>query len=118
MGDAQLRRLVQQPTNPRVARLRPAGRIRGSLLWLQPVSKSGRFGNNLLSRRPARFKPPDVRECLKWSGRREAVREICRNLTDMVSRYERLRVFGDSKSFGPTGIGCLSYRAGLHGDVD
>src|SRR5665213_1834184 len=60
MGDAELRRLVQQPTNPRVARLRAAGRVRGSLLRLQRVRKSARVGNDLVSRKPGTIHSLDL----------------------------------------------------------
>ncbi len=52
MGNPQLRRLVQQPANPRIARLCDVGRIPSPVLSLQRVRKPGRFRNDLGSNKP------------------------------------------------------------------
>ena len=52
MGHPQLRRLVQQPANPRIARLPTTGRIRSPLPSLQRVRKPGRSRNDLVSNKP------------------------------------------------------------------
>ena len=52
MGDTQVRRLVQQPSNSRSARLGLTGGVRSSLLCTQRVRKSARFGNDLVSGLP------------------------------------------------------------------